>query len=47
VLTLTVRSGGRRLQVDLPTHAGALSREGDRVTVIVAREDLTLVGLPA
>jgi putative spermidine/putrescine transport system ATP-binding protein len=43
-LTLSVRCGGRLLQADLPTHAGTLPDKGDRVTLTVAPQDVTVIG---
>jgi putative spermidine/putrescine transport system ATP-binding protein len=44
MLTLGVRAGDHRLQADLPTHAAALPAKGERVTLSVAPEDVTLIG---
>ncbi|WP_367353661.1 ABC transporter ATP-binding protein [Agrobacterium pusense] len=44
MLTLGVRAGDHRLQADLPTHAATLPAKGERVTLSVAPEDVTLIG---
>ncbi len=44
ILTIAVRAGDHRLQADLPTHAATLPAKGDRVTLSVAPDDVTLVG---
>jgi putative spermidine/putrescine transport system ATP-binding protein len=44
IMTVTVRCGEKRLQADLPTHAGNLPDKGSELTLTVAPEDVTLVG---
>ncbi len=44
VQSMTVRCGEQRLQADLFTHAGQLPQIGDRVSLAVAAEDITLIG---
>ncbi|WHA42710.1 ABC transporter ATP-binding protein [Agrobacterium larrymoorei] len=44
LLSLSVRSGGKLLQADLPTHAGALPQKGDEIALSVSPQDVTVVG---
>ncbi|KKB12175.1 spermidine/putrescine ABC transporter ATP-binding protein [Devosia geojensis] len=46
-LTLDVDVKDRTFLVDLPTHAGTLPERGDRVTLTVARDDVTVIGTAA
>jgi len=47
MLTLNVSVGEHLFTVDLPTHAGILPERGDKVTLAVARGDVTVIGAAA